>query len=213
MSLSRCRSVARALRNRQLGASALQSQQRWSFSDEGPKSNEGAAYRPWPMDFYSYPDSAKYWSKKYPSVAADKDDYDKEELYLDEIEARMQKYDKRYRNTDEWKKLNNEYGWEDQDDRAFYYYGSGLGAEPGNPDQFGRGQKIDPAHYVHNEVITVQRNPYVSFTIHLCLFSFFFLSFFLSFLLSIDLSYFFFSLFEFADTLAVSFTLSVVSYV
>jgi len=95
-----------------------------------------------------------YDSIKRPPSAKD-DEYEKEEVFLDEIEERMKKYDKKYRNTDEYNALWNEFGWENQSDRPFIFYG----APREDATQFGRGKKIDPANYVNVDASMVKRQP------------------------------------------------------
>ena len=130
--------------------------QRW-YKREG---ETGSPYRPWPMEKFFWQSSGEVWSKDYPTQSAQADEYPQEEVYLDEIEARMRKYDRKYSQSDKVKKLFNEFGWENQDDRAFTTYGGGLSGE-NDELQYGRGKKIDPAQYVNPDFTPTTRKPYV----------------------------------------------------
>lgn len=112
------------------------------------------------MDYYFFPGAASIWTKKYVPQSEQNDQYQKEEVYLDEIEERMRKYDKKYSQSDKIKSLYNEFGWENRDDRAFSTYGGGLS---GTQDelQYGRGKKIDPSHYINPDFVNVSRQAYV----------------------------------------------------
>jgi len=121
-----------------------------------PPQENKAPYRPWPLDYYSWPGAASVWTKKHVPQSEQSDQYEKEEIYLDEIEERMRKYDKKYSQSDKIKSLYNEFGWENRDDRAFSTYGGGLS---GTKDelQYGRGKKIDPSHYINPDFVNVSR--------------------------------------------------------
>lgn len=116
----------------------------------------GAPYRPSPFDKPEYPKSAEYWEKQYPTQSAEADQYEEEEVYLDQIEERMRQYDKKYSHTEEIKKLYNEFGWSESDDRAYYTYGGGLSSSK-DELQYGRGKKLDPAQYVNSDFTHVMR--------------------------------------------------------
>ncbi|ETO32879.1 hypothetical protein RFI_04237 [Reticulomyxa filosa] len=116
-----------------------------------------------------YQGAIQHYDAIHKPPSAKDDEFEKEELYLDEIEERMKKYDKKYRNTDEYNALWNEFGWEDQTDRrakknsffleckiAFIHYGTPN--EEGA--QFGRGKKINPSNYINGDLYSpVKRQP------------------------------------------------------
>eukprot|EP00483_Globobulimina_turgida_P000096 UN00096 len=115
--------------------------QRRASSESG---TGGAPYRPYPATKYQWSESADYWTQNgYKPQSEEDDAYEVEEIYLSEIEERLQKYDQKYCDSDKVKALYNEFGWEAIDDRATYNYGGSLGGS-----QYGEGKKINPAHYV-----------------------------------------------------------------
>ena len=120
----------------------------------------GAPYRPAPFDQYYKPKSADYWSKNgYKPTSEAADQYPKEELYLDEIEERLRKYDKKYSKADEIKNLWNEYALEHSDDKAFAVYGGGLSTSQDDVSAFGRGKKLDPSLYINGDYAAINRKP------------------------------------------------------
>jgi len=124
---------------------------------KGERTGEvGQPYRPSPLNMFFWPKSEEYWSKTYPQRSEKDDEYESEEVYLDEIESRMRKFDKKHSQSKEVKKLYNQYGWYDFDDRAFTTYGGGLSGE-NDELQYGRGKKIDPAQYINPDITTVSR--------------------------------------------------------
>ena len=116
-------------------------------------------YRPFPLEDYFYPTSAKYFLENNPVKQNDQEEYQNEEIYLDELENRMNLYDKKYSMTDDMKKVWNEFGIENVDDKAFTTYGKALGSDEQSIKQFGRGKKINPAQYMNPGYSHVKRNP------------------------------------------------------
>eukprot|EP00485_Elphidium_margaritaceum_P016489 CAMPEP_0202726802 /NCGR_PEP_ID=MMETSP1385-20130828/184798_1 /ASSEMBLY_ACC=CAM_ASM_000861 /TAXON_ID=933848 /ORGANISM="Elphidium margaritaceum" /LENGTH=455 /DNA_ID=CAMNT_0049393031 /DNA_START=20 /DNA_END=1387 /DNA_ORIENTATION=- len=128
---------------------------RFATDSAGGGSSGGAPYRPYPAAKYWHPHTADYWSSQGFRPQSEKDDeYPEEKVYLEEIEERLRTYDKKYRDSDEYKNLYNEFGWTPVDDRATYNYGGTLGGE-----QYGAGKKIDPSHYITPEWCNVNRKP------------------------------------------------------
>jgi len=63
-------------------------QRRQSSGGEGP-------YRPWPTESFMYPGAIQHYDAIHKPPSAKEDEFEKEEVYLDEIEERMKKYDKK----------------------------------------------------------------------------------------------------------------------
>lgn len=102
-----------------------------------------------PFDKYQRPGSAKYWLSKYPATDASQDEYEQEFIYIDELDARIQNSQKNYGPSEKWKKTYNEHGWFD-DNPVTESYGSIAGASSEEiTKQYGRGNKIDPSHYIN----------------------------------------------------------------
>jgi len=119
------------------------------------KSDESATnHMPWPYTKYKAPAAAKKWLSKYP--VSKQDDYEEEFVYLDEIEDRITNHYKTQRQSDRWRQAQNEFAvlgdYEDVDKA----YPSGLSTSE-QEKVFGRGNKIDPAHYVNPQFINVMR--------------------------------------------------------
>ena len=160
MAMHHTRALSKLFNNRRIGVQ-LSTLSRRCYERDG---ETGTPYRPGPFNAYFFPKSQEYWSKEYPSQSEQADEYSSEEVYLDEIEARLRKYDKKYSMSDEKKKLYNQYGLEDHDDRAFATYGGGLSGE-NDELQYGRGKKIDPAQYINADSVAVKRQAYVKFDV------------------------------------------------
>merc|ERR1719436_1059451 len=116
-----------------------------------------AAYMPWPFDKYKRPGSAKYWLAKYPAADEAQDTYEQEHIYLDELDARVQNAAKNYSPSQRWKDAYNEYGWY-TDEHVTEFYGN-VGGETSQEliKKYGRGNKIDPAHYINPKYSVVGR--------------------------------------------------------
>jgi len=106
-------------------------------------------YMPWPFDTYFRPGAAKYWLSKYPATDATEDEYEKDLVYLDELEERVQNAAKNYQPSERWKAAYNEYNWQ-TDDHVTETYGSIGGPTSGELQRrYGRGNKIDVSHYLN----------------------------------------------------------------
>lgn len=122
-------------------------------------------YMPWPFDTFQKPGSAKYWLSKHPATDASQDEYERELIYIDELDKRIQTAQKNYQPSQKWKDAYNEYAWVN-DDPVTESYGSiaGLGSEE-IAAKYGRGNKIDPSHYINPKFYKQDRvvlpNPYV----------------------------------------------------
>jgi len=114
--------------------------------------NEGgsANHMPWPFDKYKMPAAAKKWLSKYP---AGKDDgFEEEFVYLDEIEDRISGHFKKQRLSQRYRDTLNEYavmGDYDDVDKTYPVMKQDL--------TWGRGNKINPAHYVNAQFLPVSR--------------------------------------------------------
>jgi len=104
---------------------------------------------PWPFDTYAYPGAAKYWISKAPPTDWSQDEYDQELLYLDELEERVTKAHENYAPSQQWKDAYNEYAWEDHNSVVETYGNIGGTTSPDLIAKYGRGQKIDPTHYIN----------------------------------------------------------------
>jgi len=124
------------------------------FAEDASNTTNTGPYRPSPLDSYFYPRAAKYWLKQYPAQPSNKDEYEKEEIYLHELEERMKKYDKSWNMSDRTKSLYNEFGWQNEDDRANYIYGNNNNEEE---LKYGPGNKIDPNHYINPDFVVTSR--------------------------------------------------------
>jgi hypothetical protein len=123
------------------------------LASEASSADGGAPFRPFPNEKYAWPLAAQHWLPKYPAQSAKQDEYEKEEVYLHEIEERMRSYDKKYSRSDRIKNLYNEFGFDTWDDRAQHTYGL-------SDDQsllHGPGKKIDPDHYVPADPVIMNR--------------------------------------------------------
>jgi len=115
--------------------------------------NEGgsnADYMVWPFDKYKMPAAAKKWLSKYPGG---KDDgFEEEYVYLDEIEDRISNHYKTQRLGQRYRDALNEYavmGDYDDVDKTYPVMKQDL--------TWGRGNKINPAHYVNAQFLTSGR--------------------------------------------------------
>merc|ERR1719510_1002402 len=114
--------------------------------------NEGgsANHMPWPFDKYKMPAAAKKWLSKYP---ANRDDgFEEEFVYLDEIEDRISGHFKKQRLSQRYRDALNEYavmGDYDDVDKTYPVMKQDL--------TWGRGNKINPAHYVNAQFLPVSR--------------------------------------------------------
>jgi len=106
-------------------------------------------YMPWPFDTYAYPGAAKYWISKAPPTDWSQDEYDQELLYLDELEERVANAHKNYTPSTKWKTAYNEFAWEDHNSVVETYGNIGGVTSPDLIAKYGRGQKIDPTHYIN----------------------------------------------------------------
>jgi len=114
-------------------------------------------YMPWPFDKYKRPGSAKYWLSKYPPADQSQDQYEQETIYLDELDERVRQAAKNYSPSARWKKAYNEYGWY-SDEHVTEFYGSvGGDASQELLKKYGRGNKIDPSHYINPKYSLVSR--------------------------------------------------------
>merc|ERR1719436_2095988 len=116
-----------------------------------------AAYMPWPFDKYKRPGSAKYWLAKYPAADEAQDTYEQEHIYLDELDQRVQNAAKNYSPSQRWKDAYNEYGWY-TDSHVTEFYGN-VGGDTSQEliQKYGRGNKINPAHYINPKYSIVGR--------------------------------------------------------
>jgi len=123
-------------------------------------------YMPWPFDKYKRPGSAKYWLAKYPAADESQDTYEQEHIYLDELDERVKSAAKHYSPSDRWKNAYNEYGWYD-DVHVTEFYGS-VGGDSSQEllKKYGRGNKIDPSHYLNPKYSMVSRSTLPSQYVH-----------------------------------------------
>jgi len=122
-------------------------------------------YMPWPFDQYAKPGCAKYWLSKTPASDASQDEYPEELLYLDEIEARVHKTQENYTPSKKWKAAYNEYAWSDHDSVTETYGSIGGPTSKELLAKYGRGNKIDPSHYINGTAYPSSRvsvqSPYI----------------------------------------------------
>lgn len=117
----------------------------------------GTPYMPWPFDKYKRPGSAKYWLSKYPASDEANDQYEDEQIYLDELDDRVKNAAKNYSPSQRWKDAYNEYGWY-SDLHVTEFYGN-IGGDSSQEliQKYGRGNKINPAHYINPKYSIVGR--------------------------------------------------------
>jgi len=69
-----------------------------------------------------------------------------EYVYLDQLEERIESFHDKFKNSEQFDKLYNEFGWENHEQVTKAYPALGGGA--GEIEGYGRGKKINPAWYV-----------------------------------------------------------------
>jgi len=122
-------------------------------------------YMPHPFDTFQRPGAAKYWLSKHPPTDASQDEYEKELIYIDELDKRISAAQKNYQPSQKWKDAYNEYGYQD-DNPVTESYGNIAGIASDEIDaKYGRGNKIDPSHYINPRFYKQDRvvvpSPYV----------------------------------------------------
>lgn len=110
---------------------------------------------PWPFDKYKRPAAAQYWLSKAPKTSAEQDQYPEEFIYLDELEERIENFHELHENSPKFDAIYNEYGWEDHLPVTKGYPTLGKGKNEAR--HYGRGNKINPAHYIGPEFQMVSR--------------------------------------------------------
>jgi len=120
--------------------------------------NEGGAgdHMPWPFDKYKMPAAAKKWLSKYPNSSNDV--YEEEFVYLDEIEDRIQNHFKKQRQSPKFREAVNEYaviGDYDDVDKVYPPIDT-------KNTTYGRGNLINPAHYINAQFLRNSRIFYVN---------------------------------------------------
>lgn len=107
-------------------------------------------HMPFPFDKYKMPAAAKKWLTKYP-VGSD-DRFEDEFVYLDEIEERVSDHFKTQRFSDKYREMQNQnavIGDYDDVDKVYPTMGSDT--------SYGRGNKINPSHYVNPQYMPSYR--------------------------------------------------------
>jgi len=115
--------------------------------------NEGGVgdVMPWPFDKYKMPAAAKKWLSKYPNST--NDNFEEEFVYLDEIEDRISDHFKKQRQSPKFREAQNEFGLiGDIDDVDKVYPPIDT-----KNTTFGRGNLINPAHYVNPQFVGTSR--------------------------------------------------------
>jgi len=115
--------------------------------------NEGGAteYMPFPFDKYKMPGAAKKWLSKYPNNSNDV--FEEEFVYLDEIEDRISDHFKKQRQSPKFREAMNEFGLiGDYDDVDKVYPPIDT-----KNTTWGRGNLINPAHYINAQFLMVPR--------------------------------------------------------
>jgi len=120
--------------------------------------NEGGAgdHMPWPFDKYKMPAAAKKWLSKYPNSTNDV--YEEEFVYLDEIEDRISDHFKKQRQSPKFRAAQNEFGVIGDIDDVDKVYP----AIDTKNTHYGRGNLINPAHYVNAQFMQNSRVFYVN---------------------------------------------------
>jgi hypothetical protein len=111
---------------------------------------------PWPFDKYKMPAAAKKWLSKYPNSTNDV--YEEEFVYLDEIEDRISDHFKKQRQSPKFREALNEYaviGDYDDVDKVYPPIDT-------KNTTFGRGNLINPAHYINAQFLRNSRIFYVN---------------------------------------------------
>jgi len=106
-------------------------------------------YMPWPYDKYKRPGAAKYWLSKSPATDASQDEYEQELVYLDELESRIHNTQANYSPSEQWQSAYNEYAWQDDESVTATYGSIGGPTSEALRAKYGRGNKIDPSHYIN----------------------------------------------------------------
>jgi len=115
---------------------------------------EGAAnHMPWPFDKYKLPAAAKKWLSKYP---VSHEDYQEEFVYLDEIEDRITTHYKTQRQSGRYREALNQQGVLGDYDDVDKVYPMGMASTEADQGH-GRGNLINPAHYVGPQFINIPR--------------------------------------------------------
>merc|ERR1719208_803504 len=120
-------------------------------------SDTGASeFMPFPFDKYKMPGAAKKWLAKYPNNSNNV--YEEEFVYLDEIEDRISDHFKKQRQSPKYREALNEFGViGDYDDVDKVY-------PPIDTKNltWGRGNKINPSHYVNAQFLETDRVHFVN---------------------------------------------------
>jgi len=115
---------------------------------------EGSAnHMPWPFDKYKMPAAAKKWLSKYPVA---QEDYQEEFVYLDEIESRITTHYKKQRKSARYREAENQQGVLGDYDDVDRVYPMGLASSEVDQEH-GRGNLINPAHYVGPQFLNFSR--------------------------------------------------------
>jgi len=112
-----------------------------------------ASHMPWPFDKYKMPAAAKKWLSKYPVAA---EDYQEEFVYLDEIESRINDHYTKQRHSARFRQAQNQQGVLGDYDDVDRTYPMGLAATE-TDQEHGRGNLINPAHYVGPQYLNIPR--------------------------------------------------------
>jgi len=113
-------------------------------------------FMPFPFDKYKMPGAAKKWLAKYPNNSNNV--YEEEFVYLDEIEDRISDHFKKQRQSPKYREALNEFGViGDYDDVDKVY-------PPIDTKNltWGRGNKINPSHYVNAQFLETDRVHFVN---------------------------------------------------
>lgn len=132
----------------------------------GHQKRHNTPYMPWPFDAYHRPGAAKYWLSKAPATDASQDEYEQELVYLDELEARVHSAQQNYAPSEKWRKAYNEYAWADDDSVTATYGSIGGPTSTELRAKYGRGNKIDPSHYINPRLYKHDRVSILSPYIH-----------------------------------------------
>jgi len=108
---------------------------------------------PWPFDKYKMPAAAKKWLSKYPVA---QEDYQEEFVYLDELEGRINNHYKKQRKSGRYREAENQQGVLGDYDDVDKVYPMGLAASEVDQEH-GRGNLINPAHYVGPQYLNIPR--------------------------------------------------------
>jgi len=112
-----------------------------------------ASHMPWPFDKYKMPAAAKKWLSKYP---VSQEDFQEEFVYLDELESRISNHYKKQRKSGRYREAENQQGVLGDYDDVDRVYPMGLAATEVDQEH-GRGNLINPAHYVAPQYLNIPR--------------------------------------------------------